>query len=138
MSQDTYKKIKTQWDKVKPFIETADIAFIFLRFIILCGGIGWLIFARISDKTFEDVSNLFIFIVVYSIIIYLLVFFLPEKKRIIHVFFLFFDFLFTSLLVRITGGFDSHFLIGFYLMTTLYSFYYGRIPAVFIASIAAV
>jgi signal transduction histidine kinase len=138
MSQNTYKKLKTQWDKVKPFTETADIAFLVLRLIIICGGIGWLIFSRISEKTFEDVSNLFIFIVVYSIIIYLLLFFLPEKKRTIHVFFLFFDFLFTSLLVSITGGFESHFLIGFYLMTTLYSFYYGLIPAVVIASIAAV
>ena len=77
MSQDTYKKLKTQWDKVKLFIEIADIAFIFLRLIIFCGGIGWLIFSRISEKTFEDVSNLFIFFVVYSIIIYLLLFFLP-------------------------------------------------------------
>ena len=137
MSQDIYKKLKTQWDKVKPCIEIADVAFIFLRLIILCGGIGWLIFSRISEKTFGDVSNLFIFFVVYSIIIYLLLFFFPEKKRSIHVFFLFFDFLFTSLLVRLTGGFDSHFLIGFYLMTTLYSFYYGLIPGVVIASIAA-
>ncbi|UCH80283.1 MAG: hypothetical protein JSW20_11130 [Nitrospiraceae bacterium] len=138
MSHITFRTLKTQWDKVKPFIEFADIAFIFLRIIILCGGIGWLIFSRISEKTFGDVSNLFIFFIVYSIIIYLWLFFFPEKKRRIHVFFLFLDFIFTSLLVKVTGGFASHFLIGFYLMTALYSFYYGLVRGVAIAAIASV
>ncbi|MEN8263739.1 MAG: ATP-binding protein [Nitrospirota bacterium] len=138
MSHDTYKKLKTQWDKFKSFIDIADIAFIVLRFIILCGGIGWLLFAGISQKTFGDVSNLFISFFVYSVLIYLWLFLSPEKKRIIHVFLLFFDFLFTSLLVRLTGGFDSHFLNGFYIMTALYSFYYGLIPGAVIATIASV
>jgi signal transduction histidine kinase len=137
MSQDASNKLREQWDKVKPCVESADIAFICLRIVILCGGIGWLIFSRISEKTFEDVSNLFIFFVVYSVFIYLWLFFYPEKKRIINVFFLFFDFLFTSLLVRVTGGFYSHFLIGFYLMTALYSFYYGLIRGAVIAAIAS-
>jgi signal transduction histidine kinase len=137
MSHNTFTKLKTQWDKVKPYIEIADIAFILLRIIILCGGIGWLILSRVSEKTSGDVSNLFIFFVVYSIIIYLCLFFLPGKKRGIHVFFLFFDFLFTSLLVNVTGGFDSQFAIGFYLMTALYSFYYGLTGGTIIAVIAA-
>ena len=138
MSQNIYKKLKTQWDIVKNNVEIADIAFIFIRLIILCGGIGWLIFSQISQKTFEDVSNLFIYFIVYSVFIYLWLFFSPERKRIIYVFFLFFDFLFTLLLVRLTGGFDSHFLIGFYLMTALYSFYYGLAGGAIIALIASV
>ncbi len=138
MSGDSSKKLREQWDKVKPCVESADIAFICLRVIILCGGIGWLVFSHISQDTFGDVSNLFIFFVAYSVSIYLWLFFCPEKKRIIHVFFLFFDFLFTSLLVRATGGFLSQFLIGFYLMTALYSFYYGLIRGAVIATIASV
>ncbi len=138
MSLHYSNKLRKQWDKVKPCVESADIAFICLRIIILCGGVGWLIFARISQKTFGDVSNLFIFFVIYSVFIYLWLFFYPEKKRTIHVFFLFFDFLFTSLLVRATGGFSSHFLIGFYLMTALYSFYYGLVRGAVIAAIASV
>ena len=137
MSQDDSNKLREKWDKVKPCVEIADIAFICLRIIILCGGIGWLIFSHISQKTFGDVSNLFIFFVIYSVFIYLCLFFYPEKKRIIHVFFLFFDFIFTSLLVRATGGFYSHFLIGFYLMTALYSFYYGLIRGAVIAAVAS-
>jgi signal transduction histidine kinase len=137
MSQDFINKLSEQWDKVKPCIESADIAFICLRIIILCGGIGWLIFSHISQKTFGDVSNIFIFFISYSVFIYLWLFFYPEKKRIIHVLFLFFDFLFTLLLVRATGGFSSHFLIGFYLMTALYSFYYGLVRGAVIAAVAS-
>jgi signal transduction histidine kinase len=138
MSKDKRSnKLREQWDEVKPCVESADIAFVCLRIIIICGGIGWLIFSHISQKTFGDVSNLFVFFVIYSVFIYLWLFFYPEKKRIIHVFILFFDFLFTLLLVRVTGGFYSHFLIGFYLMTALYSFYYGLMRGIVIAAIAS-
>jgi signal transduction histidine kinase len=138
MSENIYKKIKTQWDKVKPCIEFADIAFFFLRIIILFGGIGWLILSDISQETFGDVSNLFICFFIYSVLIYLWLFISIDKKRSIHVLFLFFDFFFTLLLVRLTGGFESHFLIGFYLMTALYSFYYGLVRGAVIAFIASV
>lgn len=137
MSVDIYKRIKTQWDNVKPCVEIADVAFIFLRIVILCGGIGWLIFSHISPKILEDVSSLFIFFAAYSIIIHLWLFFYPGKKTIIYVLFLCLDFLFTSLLVSVTGGFGSPFLNAFYLMTALYSFYYGLAVGAVIASIAA-
>jgi signal transduction histidine kinase len=138
MNRDTNRKLNTQWDKVKPFIEIADVAFIFLRIIILCGGVGWLIFSHIPQSSFKSIGNLFIFFSAYSVLIYLWLYLSPEKKRFIHVFFLFFDFLFTTLLVGLTGGYDSHFLIGFYLMTALYSFYYGLMPGIAIAAIASV
>jgi signal transduction histidine kinase len=138
MFMDVYDKLRSQWVKVKPCIEIADVAFVFLRAIILFGGIGWLAFSRISEKQFQDVSELFIFFVIYSVVIYIWLFFYPDKKRSIHVLFLLFDFLFTSLLVRATGGFSSHFLNGFYLMTALYSFYYGLIGGTVIAVIASV
>jgi signal transduction histidine kinase len=137
MRKDSYKKMAARWDNVKPYIEIADIAFAFLRIIILFGGIGWLIFSQLSQKTFVDVGYLFIGFTVYSALIYFWLFLSPEKKRTIHVFFLPFDFLFTSLLVTSTGGFDSHFLNGFYLMTALYSFYYGFGAGVAIAVIAS-
>jgi signal transduction histidine kinase len=138
MAPNIYKKIKRQWDRVRPYIEIAEIAFVFLRIIILCGGIGWLIFSDISQNTFKEVSLLFIFFIVYSVLLTLWLFSYPARKGAIYGFFLFFDFLFTSLLVKATGGFGSHFLNAFYLMTALYSFYYGLARGVFIAGIAAV
>lgn len=138
MNQDIYEKLKTQWNKFKASVEVADIAFLFLRIIILWGGIGWLVFSAVSAQTFEYISNLFIFLIVYSVLIFIWLFLSTEKKRTIYGFFLFFDFLFISLLVRATGGIESSFLTGFYLLTALYSFYYGLTIGVVIATIAAV
>ncbi len=138
MSLNTYKKLRTQWDKVKSYIEIVDIAFICLRIIIFCGGLGWLIFSNISQKIFEDVSSIFIFFVAYSVFIYIWLFFSPRKKRTIYGFSLFFDLLYASLLVRATGGFESSFFNGFYLITALYSFYYGLVLGTMIAAIATV
>ncbi|HBH60866.1 MAG TPA: sensor histidine kinase [Nitrospiraceae bacterium] len=138
MGTTLFDKLKAQWDNVRPSIEIAETAFFFLRIIILCGGIGWLIFSDISRQTFEATVNLFVFFIVYSALLCLWLFYYPERKRAVYRSFLFFDFLFTSLLVRLTGGFDSPFVNAFYLMTALYSFYYGLVRGAVIASTAAV
>jgi signal transduction histidine kinase len=138
MSHDTYTKLKTQWDKVKTYIEIADVAFISVRIIIFFGGIGWLVFSDLSQETFRNVSDTIIYFIIYSFIIYVWLFFSPQKKRTIYGFALFFDILFASMLVRVTGGFDSSFFIAFYLVTALYSFYYGLVPGAVIAAIAVV
>jgi signal transduction histidine kinase len=138
MSQNTYKKLKTQWTRVESYVEIADVAFISLRVIILCGGIAWLIFSDISQKTYGDVSRVFFYFITYSVLIYLWLFFSPEKKRTIYGFSLFLDLLFALLLVRTTGGFSSPFFFnGFYLITALYSFYYGTIMSIIVATIAS-
>jgi signal transduction histidine kinase len=133
-----FDKLKAQWDTVRPCIEIAEIAFIFIRIVILCGGIGWLIFSDISRQTFEQAGYLFIFFIAYSVLLTLWLFFSPQRKRAVYGFFLVFDFLFTSLLVSLTGGFNGPFVTAFYLMTALYSFYYGLMGGAVIASTAAV
>lgn len=131
-------KLTAQWETIKFNIEIADIAFIFLRIIIFCGGLGWLLFSEISRATFGYVSTIFIYFTVYSVFIYVWLFLSPKKKAIIYGFALCFDLLYASLLVRVTGGFDSSFFNGFYLITALYSFYFGLIPGTGIAAIAAI
>jgi hypothetical protein len=125
-----------QWDTVKSNIDYADIAFVFLRVIVLWGVAGWLIFSPVPRETAGYVTSLIVFFIIYSIFIYILLFFLPERKRIVYEFSLFFDFLFTTLLVRTTGGFESSFSNGFYLMTALYSFYFGPVVGFIIAALA--
>ncbi len=137
-NQKVYIKLKTQWDIFKHNLEVVDIAFVFLRFIIFCGGIGWLIFSEIPPGTVEDVGKVFIYFIIYTFFIYLWFFFSPTKKRTIYDFSLFFDLLLASLLVRVTGGFESSFFTGFYLITALYSFYYGLVAGAVIATIATV
>lgn len=133
-----YRKIKTLWNKAGAYLEVTDIAFIILRFVIFCGGFGWLLLSRISSETFIYISSIFSYFTVYSIFIYIWLFISPQRKKLIYAAALVFDLLYASLLVRGTGGFDSSFFNGFYLITALYSFYFGLIPGAFIAAAAAV
>jgi signal transduction histidine kinase len=131
-------KLNTLWDKAKSRIEIADRAFVCLRIIIFIGGIGWLFFSDISLETFQSVRSIFIYFLIYSLVIYSWLFISPEKKKTIYGIALLFDLVYTSVLVRATGGFDSSFFNGFYLMTALYSFYFGLVPGTVIAAVASV
>jgi hypothetical protein len=130
--------IQKQWNILKGDIEYADIAFVLLRIVVLWGVSLWLIFSHVSQKTTGYVISLIVFFFIYSIFIYILLFFRPEGKRIIYKSSLLFDFLFTTLLVKATGGFASPFSNGFYLMTALYSFYFGPIAGTIIAAVATI
>lgn len=131
-----YKGLKAHWDKVKPHMEIADIAFFALRIIVLLGGVAWLVFSEIPQKTVRDVSSLLIYFTVYSAFICLLLFLSIQKKKNIYIFSLFLDLSFVLLLVNVTGGYNSPFFNGFYLMTALYSFYYGVVIGVGVATVA--
>lgn len=131
------KKLVSRWDEVKAAAELADIAFVFLRFIIFAGGIAWFVLADISQETFADARSVFIYFILYSLLIYLLLFFYPQKKRVLYGYSLFFDLLYASLLVRATGGLASSFFTAFYLITAIYSFYYGVVAGFFIAAASA-
>ena len=137
MNLNLLKKLKTQWDFAKSHIEIADIAFILLRIIVLAGGIVWVAFSHIPQDTAEELGSIFIYFAVYSIFVYLWLFSYPQRKRIIYILSLFFDLSFVTLLVNLTGGFESHFFNGFYLMTALYSFYYGHVIGIAVAAMAA-
>lgn len=132
------EKIKKQYGTVKANIEIVDIAFVSLRIIIFCGGLGWLLFSNIPAETFRLVSRIGFFFTLYSLIIYIWLLLFPGMKKGIYGFALLFDLLFASFLVRETGGFTSSFFNGFYLVTALYTFYYGLVPGTVIAAVAAV
>jgi signal transduction histidine kinase len=126
-----------QWDAVRSSLEVTDTAFLVLRLVILFGGIGWMIFSNIPYDTFERVRNLFIFFSVYTSVFIVLFCTLPGQKNWLYGIVLFLDLSFTSFLVSATGGFNSSFFNGFYLVTALYSFHYGLIGGTAIAAAAA-
>ena len=132
------EKIQKQRGIIEASIEIADIAFVCLRVIIFCGGLGWLLFSDIPLDTFRLVSRIGFFFTLYSVVIYVWLLLSPEKKKRIYGFALLFDLLFASLLVRETGGFGSSFFNGFYLVTALYTFYFGLAAGTLIAAVAAV
>ena len=133
-----YEKLKTHAETVRSNIEIADVAFVSLRVIILCGGLGWLLFSNLPPATLKLVGNVFYYFIAYSVITYILLFFYSPKKKMIYGFALVFDLIYASLLVSVTGGFASSFFTGFYLITALYSFYYGLAYGVSMAAVAAV
>ena len=138
MIEDLYKKLKSQTENVRAYIEIADIAFFCLRLIIFCGGLGWLFFSDFPPAGLKKVAAVFCFFMGYSLFVYVLLFSYPHRKKIIYGFALVFDLIYASLLVSVTGGFESSFFNGFYLITALYSFYYGLTCGALVAAVAAV
>ncbi|MDP3297670.1 MAG: ATP-binding protein [Thermodesulfovibrionia bacterium] len=136
MNQNIYKKLKTQWNIAKTNIEIADIAFVILRIVVLVGGCAWIIFSDISEETVRYVSGLFIYFAIGSACIFISLFLFPHKEKTIYAVSLFFDLSFVTLLVNMTGGFESPFSNGFYLMTALYSFYYGAFTGILVATLS--
>ncbi|MEW6600261.1 MAG: ATP-binding protein [Nitrospirota bacterium] len=132
------EKIIKQYGIIKANIEIADVAFVSLRIIIFLGGLGWLLFSNIPSDTFNLVSRIGFFFSIYSFLIYAWLLLSPAIKKSIYGFALLFDILFASMLVKETGGFSSSFFNGFYLVTALYTFYYGLVPGTAIAAAAAV
>ena len=138
MTMKLYEKLKIQAETVRSNIEMADVAFVGLRVVIFCGGLGWLLFSNFPPEELKKVADVFYFFIGYSLLVYSLLFLYPHRKKRIYGFALIFDLLYASLLVSVTGGFESSFFNGFYLITALYSFYYGLTYGTFVAAIAAV
>ncbi|MBI4847105.1 MAG: sensor histidine kinase [Nitrospirae bacterium] len=130
------EKLKKLRNKAKNNLEIADIAFIFLRIVVLIGGCAWLIFSETPQETIRNINALLMYFAAGSICIFFSLFLFPHKEKIIYAIALFFDLSFISLLVYMTGGFDSPFSNGFYLMTALYSFYYGAVTGILVANLS--
>jgi signal transduction histidine kinase len=130
-------RLVQQWDVVRSRLGVADMAFLVLRLVILFGGIGWMVFSDISHDTFERVRNLFIYFSIYTSVFFVLFGTMPDQKNRLYGIGLFFDLSFTSFLVSATGGFNSSFFNGFYLITAMYSFHYGLIGGTVIAAAAS-
>ena len=133
-----YEKLKTQAETVRSNVEIADVAFIGLRIVIFCGGLGWLLFSHLPSAALGRVWSVFYYFVAYSVLIYVMLFLYPHRKKRVYGFALLFDLSYASLLVSVTGGFASSFFTGFYLITALYTFYYGLAYGTSMAAVAAV
>ena len=137
MPLGTDKIVSRIIDKSRTEIKIDDSVFIYLRIVLLCGGIGWMFFADISEQTFNHVASVFSYFAVYSLFTFLWLYVSPHKERQIYAIALVFDLVYTSLLVGVTGGFASSFFNAYYLITALYSFYFGIVPGALIASLSA-
>ncbi|MFA6147057.1 MAG: ATP-binding protein [bacterium] len=117
--------LKSRYDSIRSGFEVADIGFFALRVIALSGTVGWLLVAPVPPETVSTFLRIAGFFLAYCVLGYALLFFRFDRKRDIYRLFLLFDLGFVYLLIANSGGFDSSFFMGFYLLTALHAFYYG-------------
>ncbi len=130
MPQNWLAKLQDRLDDIRSCslrtcIDITDLGFIILRFTVFCGGLAWLLVSDLPPETAWNVVWLLLFFAAYGVLLFFLLFFFPHRKRFLYLISLFLDLSFVSMLVYISGGYQSPFTNGFYLMTALYSFYYG-------------
>ena len=126
-----------RFQRIKSNLTVTDAVFVFVRFSAFIGGLTWIIFhpSLPREKTFLYLLS--IFFLVYSLIIYSLIFIYPEKVRKIYLVSLFFDSFLLFLLLPLTGGLNSSFAFVFYLIAALYAFYYGLLPGIGVAFLSS-
>jgi signal transduction histidine kinase len=115
-----------RWNAIRDRIEIADIGFLLLRIAALAGNIGWLLFAGMSAEAARAFLWTSLYFIAYNLVLYVLLFLAFERKKILYGIFLVLDLSYVSLLVVHSGGFDSSFFIGYYLLAALHAFYYGH------------
>ncbi len=105
--------------------ELADIGFLLLRVVTLPGILAWLVLDRQSPERLGVYCRIAAWFAAYGILLYLLLFLRPARKNAVYSLSLPFDLSFVYLLIVNSGGFESTFFIGFFLLTALHAFYFG-------------
>jgi signal transduction histidine kinase len=130
--------LESRWSAIRDRTEIADVGFLLLRVAALAGNFGWLFFGGLPAESARAFLWISLYFIAYNLILYTLLFFLaPARKRILYAVSLVFDLFYVSLLVAESGGFDSSFFIGYYLLAALHAFYYGLPGAVYAAAACA-
>lgn len=118
--------LKDQIESVRSGHDMADVGFLALRVVTLAGTVGWLLVAPLSRESASSFPWIAGFFLAYCVLGYALLFFRFDRKKDIYRILLLFDLVFVYLLIAHSGGFTSTFVMGFYLLTALHSFYYGH------------
>lgn len=127
-----------RWETLKGDVEIADVGFLFLRVAAPAGNYAWLLLSGIPEGEARIFHWIIRYFIVYSLFLYLLLFLLPGRKKTIYGISLGFDLSYVYLLAAHSGGYDSSFFIGFYLLTALHSFYYGLRAGLLVAGASAI
>lgn len=125
------------FEKIKSTLTATDVVFALLRVLTFFGGLIWVALRPSSPKERSYLYCLFVSFFVYSLIIYFLIFRYPEKVRKLYFGALILDLGFLFFLLPPTGGLNSSFAFGFYLLVALHSFYYGLLPGLGVAIISS-
>jgi signal transduction histidine kinase len=114
-------------------IDPTDFAFALVKLLAVFGALIWGLYHPMSpnDKLFFLILLGTYF--VYNLVLYLCVFKFADKAPKIYFFELIVDLIFLSIIVPMTGGLNSTFTLGFFLLAAVHSFYYGLFASIGIA-----
>lgn len=107
-------------------IKQDDLVYLITRAVSIFAGLGWLTLDPASQEFSQLLYYLFAFIIFYSTAAYS--FYLLYKKsnlRKVYILLLPLDTIVLSLITFLTGGPESPFIYGFFLLVILPAFYYG-------------
>ncbi len=114
-------------------LTVVDYVFMLMRGIIITGGFFWLILHPYPDMLKFWLASLFLVFIVYSLVIYWLIFTRPRKIETIYLVCLSLDLLFMGIFIK----FNSIVYLVSYPLVALHSFYYGLYRGIILAFVAS-
>ena len=107
-----------------------DFAFALVKLLAVFGALIWGLYHPLAP------NDKFLFLILlavyffYTLILYLSVFKFSDQAPKLYFFELLIDLIFLSFLIPITGGLNSTFALGFFLLAAIHSFYYGLLASI--------
>jgi two-component system, LuxR family, sensor histidine kinase TtrS len=117
--------LQNQWKKVIDATSEVDLTFLLLRLFSLAGGITWVLIVSLSPSEKAILIKALIFFSIYSTLCYLVIFLKPNQLRKVYLASLFLDMIFLSNLVHSETNFENSFFLGYYLLISLHTIYFG-------------
>lgn len=120
-------------DKAVFNLNPTDFAFSLVKLLAVVGALIWGLYHPMlpSDKVFFFILLVAFFL--YTVVLYLCVFKFADQAHKLYLFELLIDLMFLSFIVPVTGGLNSTFTLGFFLLAAVHSFYYGLMASIGIA-----
>ena len=117
--------LQKQWEKVLAATNEVDLTFLLLRVFSLLGGIIWLSLVSLSPLEKSILIKALFFFFIYSVLCYLVIFFRPGLLKKVYLASLVLDMIFLSNLVHAETNFENSFFLGYYLLISLHTIYFG-------------
>ena len=114
-----------------------DRLFLALRLWTILGSSIWLIFAPLSHSVATQYSLSLAIFSLYSLILYILIFFKPNQIRHVYIVSLLLDLLFIFYLVHLEPEYRSSFFLCYYLLVLLHTLYFGHVFGLMVATLSA-
>lgn len=129
--------LKKQWKEVVDTTSEVDLTFLVLRIVSLLGGLLWLFLVPLPARESSILVRALSLFALYSLGCYVLIFLRPAWIRKVYLASLFLDMVFLSHLIRSEANFENSFFLGFYLLVSLHTLYFGLRFGLMVATLSA-